>query len=241
MTLTEVPSILLRRPADLWAEATLKTDSRRASLLLFAISMVGFTIYGAVLGISNGPIQAIASAAKLPALFLLTMAISFPVLHVLNLLFGGQQKASELTLITLIALAATATILVAFAPISLFFLVTGSGYSFYRLLNVAILGIASVIGFRLFVKGCNGLDKQKPDAQAPNRKGLLRTWVLLVAFVGCQLSWTMRPFFGSPDLDFAVFRKQEGNFYQSMGRAVYDVFGGEAVSKGWETAVSYPE
>ncbi len=243
MTLTEVPSILLRRPADLWAEDTLKTDSRKASLFLFTIAMVGFTIYGAVLGISNGPIQAVASAAKLPALFLLTMAISFPVLHVLNLLFGGQQKASELTLITLIALAATATILVAFAPISLFFLVTGSGYSFYRLLNVAILGIASVIGFRLFVKGCNGLDKQGPetDAQAPNRKGLLRTWVLLVAFVGCQLSWTMRPFFGAPDLEFSIFRKQEGNFYQSVGRAIYDVFGGEAVSKGLEASRNYPE
>lgn len=224
MTIAEVPSLLLRRPNVFWSEDIRQQSTRKPTLLLYFVAMIGYTVYGAILGIGNGPMQVLASASKLPALYILTIAICFPVLHVLNLLFGGQSKASELMLLLLTGLAATATILVAFAPISVFFWVTGCGYDFYRLLNLVIIGVASFIGFRLFVKGCSSLAGDTPDSSLGTRKQLLRTWVLLVAFVGCQLSWTLRPFFGTPTLEFSVFRKQEGNFVQSVAGGIAKVF-----------------
>ena len=36
---------------------------------------------------------------------------------------------------------------------------------------------------------------------------LLYVWILLFGFVGTQLAWTLRPFFGSPGQDFALFRE----------------------------------
>jgi hypothetical protein len=45
---------------------------------------------------------------------------------------------------------------------------------------------------------------------------LLYIWLALYAFVGTQLGWTLRPFFGSPGEPFALFRGIEGNFYEAI-------------------------
>jgi hypothetical protein len=42
---------------------------------------------------------------------------------------------------------------------------------------------------------------------------LLYIWIMLFGFVGTQLAWTLRPFFGSPDGPFELFRDIEGTFY----------------------------
>ncbi len=41
--------------------------------------------------------------------------------------------------------------------------------------------------------------------------------LLLYAFVGTQLGWTLRPFFGAPNQPFELFRKgRTGNFYENI-------------------------
>ncbi len=52
-------------------------------------STVALACYGLVLGFSNGLLQALASAIKLPVLFFLTLAICLPTLYLFNLLFGA--------------------------------------------------------------------------------------------------------------------------------------------------------
>jgi hypothetical protein len=109
------------------------------------------------------------------------------------------------------------------------------------LLNVIILSLTSVIGLRLLVEGVrfvNALEvtEQTPPTQIANehvpselseqkarstRFGsanlrLLQLWLLLYAFVGTQLGWTLRPFFGVSDAPFQLFRAAEGNFYESV-------------------------
>lgn len=42
---------------------------------------------------------------------------------------------------------------------------------------------------------------------------LLYVWLGLYGFIGTQLAWTLRPFFGSPYGTFQLFRALEGNFY----------------------------
>jgi hypothetical protein len=56
-----------------------------------------------------------------------------------------------------------------------------------------------------------------------NRKRLVQAWLGLYAFVGSQLGWTLRPFFGAPGEPFQLFRQLEGNFYQSVFHAIANV------------------
>jgi hypothetical protein len=44
--------------------------------------------------------------------------------------------------------------------------------------------------------------------------------------VGTQLAWTLRPFFGTPDAGFQVFRNIEGTFYADIFRTIGHLFGG---------------
>ena len=55
-----------------------------------------------------------------------------------------------------------------------------------------------------------------PTGQRPASMTLLYIWILLFGFVGTQLAWTLRPFFGRPGEEFALFRSIEGNFYAEI-------------------------
>ncbi|TDC46454.1 hypothetical protein E1258_29445, partial [Micromonospora sp. KC207] len=63
-----------------------------------------------------------------------------------------------------------------------------------------------------------------PEAQRPASMTLLYVWILLFGFVGTQLAWTLRPFFGSPGEGFALFRSIEGNFYAEIVRTIGSLF-----------------
>ncbi|MDG4821484.1 hypothetical protein O7635_06390 [Asanoa sp. WMMD1127] len=56
--------------------------------------------------------------------------------------------------------------------------------------------------------------------ERPASMTLLYIWILLFGFVGTQLAWTLRPFFGNPDSPFALFREIEGNFYAEIIRTI---------------------
>ncbi len=57
------------------------------------------------------------------------------------------------------------------------------------------------------------------------RMSVLRFWLILYAFVGTQLAWTLRPFFGRPDAPFELFREMQGNFYLDIVKAFGEIFG----------------
>ena len=59
-----------------------------------------------------------------------------------------------------------------------------------------------------------------PPAEKQASMGLLYIWILLFGFVGTQLAWTLRPFFGDPGRPFALFRKIEGTFYMDIIRTI---------------------
>jgi hypothetical protein len=54
---------------------------------------------------------------------------------------------------------------------------------------------------------------------------LLYIWILLFGFVGTQLAWTLRPFFGSPGMPFELFRDLDGTFYADILRTLGNLFG----------------
>jgi hypothetical protein len=55
---------------------------------------------------------------------------------------------------------------------------------------------------------------------------LLYIWILLFGFVGTQLAWTLRPFFGDPGRPFALFRHISGTFYSDILHTIARLLGG---------------
>jgi hypothetical protein len=47
----------------------------------------------------------------------------------------------------------------------------------------------------------------------------------LYGFVGVQLGWFLRPFFGSPGSKFELFRAVGGNFYLDIVAAMSEILG----------------
>jgi hypothetical protein len=263
-------------------------------------SGVALACYGAVLGSFHGIQMALTSAVKLPLLFLVTLAICLPTLYLFNLVFGARLSIRQSLALVMVALTVTSMLALAFAPISLFFLITAQDYNFFKLLNVAILGLSALVGLRFLTGGMrvlneHGLLAPKPAAlpaapavpalepvpvavpagaaapvvsavpagaageavTAPAANGatpapvqfppdgrrpvgqpvragaapatppsmtLLYVWIFLFGFVGTQLAWTLRPFFGSPKMDFSLYRDIDGNFYAEIARTLSNLF-----------------
>jgi hypothetical protein len=196
---------------------------------------LSLAIYGAVLGLSHGPWQALASAIKLPLLFLLTLAICLPTLYLFNLLCGGRLTAQQSLAFVLVAITSSATLLLPWTPVALFVLLTAPNYHLYILLNVAFLALCSVVGLLLLIDGTLYLNAapRDHDPETPARPTanitLLQCWLLLYGLVGTQLGWTLRPFFGDPALPFQMFHTIEGHFVGGVFDALVRVLGEGAV------------
>jgi hypothetical protein len=208
---------LLREPDGIWRQVAAERDLGALNRQLVLATWLPLSVHGVVLGASSGVLQAMSSAVKLPLLFLLTLVICLPALYLFNLVFGSRLRASQTLAIVLCAMATTAVLTLGFAPISVFFLLSARSYGFFKLLNVAILAVTGFAGLRVLVTGMAAVAASETGRpSAGNSRWLLRGWLLVYAFVGTQLAWTLRPFFGAPDLPFELFRTLEGNFYVNI-------------------------
>lgn len=191
---------------------------------LLISSTVFFAIYGAILGASSTWMQCLVSAIKLPALYLLTLIICFPTLYFFNVMFGSKRTFEQYLTLLMTAMAMISILLFGFAPVSLFFLISSTDYTFFLLLNIAIMAITGFLGISFFDQGMQSLSEE--DAEGKEiRLNILRFWLGLYAFVGTQLGWTLRPFFGSPGKAFELFRNRESNFYLSVWDSIRQIGG----------------
>ena len=329
---------ILRDRQGIWQQIVEDRDLTKLTGQMLVSSMVALACYGAVLGSFHSVLMALTSAVKLPLLFLVTLAICLPTLYLFNLVFGARLSVRQSLALVMVALTVTAMLALAFAPISLFFLITAPDYGFFKLLNVAILGLSALVGLKFLTGGMrvlndNGLlSPEKPAADpptapvspavpaipaaqvpaaqpvpaaqsaqaaqpvpadqpvaagqsvavpqpvpamsaAPTGNGstaptapaaqpvpqpaaiavppgyvlqpvrqqpvrpvrpqpaanppsmtLLYVWIFLFGFVGTQLAWTLRPFFGSPGMEFSLYREIDGNFYAEILRTIASLF-----------------
>lgn len=186
---------------------------------LLIASTVFFAIYGAILGASSTWMQSLVSAVKLPALYLLTLIICFPTLYFFNVMFGSKRTFEQYLTLLMTAMALISVLLFGFAPVSLFFLISSTNYTFFLLLNVAIMAVTGFLGVSFIYQGMHFLSEQ--DAEGKDiRINILRFWLGLYGFVGSQLAWTLRPFLGSPGMAFQLFRNRESNFYLSVWESI---------------------
>jgi hypothetical protein len=90
--------------------------------------------------------QVIASMIKVPALFLLTLIVTFPSLYVFNTLVGSRLHVESVLRLLIAAMAVTMAVLASFGPIIAFFSVTTESYSFIVVLNVLLFSVAGILG-----------------------------------------------------------------------------------------------
>ncbi|GAA5181733.1 hypothetical protein GCM10023322_17090 [Rugosimonospora acidiphila] len=320
---------ILRDRDGIWRQIVEERGLRELIVRMLVSAGVSLALYGAVLGASLGWQQALSSLVKLPLLFLITLCICLPTLYLFNLVFGARLSVVQAVALIMVSVTVTSVLTLAFAPISLFFLVTAHGYAFFKLLNVAILMLTAIVGLRFLVQGMRALNEQQGLAASPavapvplpapvpaqvgangrdaggaggvaagglpsgaeagndalaaaqatsgapvplvakapqpmvppaghgpipphpmaqpsgygpfpspqHRQppanpqpqqasmGLLYIWILLFGFVGTQLGWTLRPFFGDPGQPFSLFRHLNGTFYADIVHTIGQLFG----------------
>ncbi|TAE60499.1 MAG: actin-binding WH2 domain-containing protein [Nostocales cyanobacterium] len=191
---------------------------------LLVCSSIFIAIYGGIIGAYHSWMQALSSAVKLPALYLITLLICLPTLYFSNIIFGSRRTFGQHLALVLTAVSVTSVLLFSFAPITLFFLVTTTNYQFLILLNVIIFGLTGFIGvYSLYYASKIVLEQDNQGSET--RTKIIKSWLFLYAFVGSQLGWTLRPFFGAPDSVFQLFRDREGNFYLSVLKAIGYILG----------------
>lgn len=200
----------------------IKLESKNTAL--FICSSLFFAIYGAIIGSFHSWQQALSSAIKLPALYLITLIICFPTLYFFNILFGSRKTFGQHFAMLMTSVSVISVLLFSFAPITLFFLISTYNYQFFTLLNVAIFAITSFIGIKFLYQGMRLMTEEDIEGMETRMK-VLRFWLLLYAFVGTQLAWTLRPFLGTPGTDFLLFRRLEGNFYLSVFQSIMHILG----------------
>ncbi|HEY9827206.1 MAG TPA: hypothetical protein V6D19_17345 [Stenomitos sp.] len=210
--------------AEIHDKVGLKT---KISALLMG-SFLCFGVYGAIIGAFSSPQQALASAIKLPALYLLTLVVCLPALYIFNVLFGSVKSIAQHFTYVLSTASVIALLLCGFAPVTLFFLITISpdkDYSFFLLLNVAIFTLTGIFGVSFLYQAMRP-DALETDINVKLRTKILRLWLALYGFVGSQLGWTLRPFFGSPSESFEWFRPRSGNFLGGVWTAITNLMMG---------------
>jgi hypothetical protein len=198
----------------------------RLRWFLLAIMLLSGS-YGATMGaigfgvdVQRGLLQMAASAVKVPALYVLSLTICFPVLYVVLVLMGARLTFSQTLSLILLALTLNSVLLASCAPIILFFTVTGSNYNFIKLLHVAIFAFSGCWAMMALWQGLRAMC-EKTDLYPRTAIRILQVWILIFGFVGTQMAWSLRPFVGSPDLRFQVFRTgRDGNFYTAVWQSL---------------------
>jgi hypothetical protein len=192
---------------------------------LFICSSLFLAIYGAIMGASSSWQQSFASMIKLPALYLITLIICLPTLYFFNVFFGSRKPFGQYVALLLSAMAVISVLLFSFAPVTLLFmLTTTNNYQFFKLLNVSIFALTGFMGIKFFYDAMQNFSESEIVGQETREK-ILKLWLVLYGLVGCQLGWTLRPFFGNPGMPFELFREMGGNFYLDIVNAISEILG----------------
>ena len=207
--------------AQITAEQNVLSNLLSHYILLVLLSGV----YGIVMGSHNGIKQAISSGIKVPLFLSLVILICFPVFFIIQFVLGSRLGLQQMLKIILSGFVMVALVMVAFAPIVIFFLITGDNYAFLKLLHVAIFAVSGFFGMKMILDALHFACEQK-KVYPKEGVAVFQFWLIIMAFVGMQLAWNLRPFIGAKNLPFEILRQREGNFYlavaQSIGSIVND-------------------
>ncbi|HLP73200.1 MAG TPA: hypothetical protein VK155_09880 [Bacteroidales bacterium] len=210
-------------------------NSKQIILQQVVLILVFTFLYGIIMGSYNGWLQSIVTGIKLPVLILLSLLICFPALYVIQSMIGSTMTIYQMAKIIFSGFFVFSTIALSFGPIIIFFMITSNSYSFLKLLHVAIFVFSGIFAVKTIVSGLK-FSCEKKNLYPKLGLTIFKIWVFILAFVSSQLAWNLRPFVGSRELQFELFREKEGNFFIAVINSV-----GHIVSPGKDMDQDKPD
>jgi hypothetical protein len=213
-----------------------------AGLLLGALYGVFMGLYAVLRGGDGSFAQLVVTMIKVPLLFLLTLLVTFPSLYVFSVLAGSRLRATETLRLILVVLAVNLALLASLGPVTGFFTLSTSSYPFMIVLNVIFFAVSGFVGLTFLVRALDvlfgarpavsaqpslfeGAEVPPPVPGAPDRaRRVFWTWAVVFGVVGAQMGWILRPFIGSPNLPFELFRPRESSFFEAFFRSLGQLF-----------------
>ena len=111
--------------------------------------------------------QLLASVAKVPLLFCLTLLVTFPSLYVFNALVGSRLSMVAMLRLLVASLGVMMAVLASLGPIVAFFAVSTTSYPFMKLLNVVAYAIAGSLGLSFLLQTLHRLSLAQLAEDAP--------------------------------------------------------------------------
>lgn len=176
-------------------------------------------LYGIIMGSYNGWLQSIVTGIKVPVLILISLLVCFPALYVIQSMIGSTMTIYQMANIIFSGFFVFSTIALSFGPIVIFFMITSDSYSFLKLLHVAIFTFSGIFAVKTIINGLK-FSCERKNLYPKRGMTIFRIWVFILAFVSSQLAWNLRPFVGSRELPFELFREREGNFFIAVINSV---------------------
>lgn len=213
--LLRADGVLRRRPA---------VEGRHARDIagLIALIVVFGVAYGAAMGSFGGlfgprALQMLYAGVKVPLLLLATFALSLPSYFVVNSLLGLRHDFAESLRALVAAQAGLAVILASLAPFTLLWYVSFADYADAIVFNAAMFGVAS-FSAQLVLRGYY----EPLIRRSEKHRWMLRSWLVIYAFVGIQMGWILRPFIGDPGSPVQFFREDTwGNAYVIVAQLIW--------------------
>ncbi len=148
----------------------------------FDIPVVGMSVvitflglvYGACMGLfavtgsgSGAAMQIPASMVKVPALFFLTLIVTFPSLYVFNALVGSRLSFPSMLRLLIGSLAISLAVLASLGPIVAFFSISTTSYQFMKLLNVVVFALSGLLGLTFLLQTLHRMTIAQMPAPPP--------------------------------------------------------------------------
>jgi len=203
--------------------------SRKSIVKQVLVILIFSCVYGIVMGSYNGFTQSMVTGLKIPCLIFLSLIICFPALFVIQYMIGSTMTIWQMANIILSGFVVFSTITLSFAPIVIFFMITSNNYAFLKLLHVVIFSFSGIFAIRTIIKGLT-YSCEKKNIYPKLGMTIFKIWIIIFAFVSSQLAWNLRPFVGSRDLPFELFRVRESNFYVAVIQSFVDLFNPESAA-----------
>jgi hypothetical protein len=192
-----------------------EVQSRRLIVSQVLIICAFTFLYGIVMGSYHSFFQSVVAGFKVTLLFIGAILICFPSFYVIQQVLGSKLTLRQMIFIILSGFVLTSAIALSFTPIVILFQVTGGNYHFLQLLHVGIFFFSGIFGMKLMIDALK-FACEKKDIYPHIGVTVFRVWIIILAFVGIQIAWNLRPFLCNKTEEFKLFRKYEGNFYTAI-------------------------
>jgi hypothetical protein len=222
---TIIPQFL-KDPQAFYQSVQKNQDLKGKAFSLFISSVIFLMIYGLATGLSHSWQQGLATAVKMPILFLMTLAFTLPALYFFALaLLNVRFSVGQASVVVLSGIGVSAFLLLGLAPVTFFFVFTSTNYAFFQLLAVVFVAISGFTGLYYILKGFRYVDLDGELSGNSFGNILLKCWVGLYGFVGAQMTWRLSPLIGDPSMPFFLLRPSRDNFFVDVSNAAQQALG----------------